>query len=608
MSGFFLAEAGAQHFDVERRFHFVQRDHDLPWKVGQCSSWLIRQDEENLWSPAYDHSGEFSLAIYGRIRLEPAQWSAAESLPLKGGLAARHLLDCWLKGGETSLLEGYNGAAVIILWDAANRHLHLWTDRAGVVPVYTPDENGFALSSHPDVLADWLTHQGRPPELDLESLAEILSTGGVSPPYCFYKAIRLLDAASHFVWEFSQVGQRLRLCSQTNYWSPPAIDHQLGLEEATAGIAAALRAACQRQTPGKTALLLSGGADSRGLLFAHTDPASIQCLTFCDSENPEVARAREVATVAGAPHEILFRDPEHYGLGALHTVRVTGGMGSIKDAHFQGFQKNFEAHAPSSLVTGCYADYLLKGLALNRQPYQLMGRALPLEKPAAYNADFYQPHYPLPAKWEGVVTRRRDERFGLDAALRYARNPRDIEDLRVRPLTREADAVGRLFLLGTQSWDPIFVDKDLLDFYGRLSPALKINSRAFAPAVLRLLPKSAHAIPNNNEGQLPLGTPPWLQLSAGAAGLIRSAMLRRIKKTPEQLASWCSWPNFAYYLAHSEVLGQMTTTWSSAEKDIFGKILGFDPSERPRARWIPETSLFLRLLTLKLWLGLRGYR
>lgn len=607
MSGFFLTEARTLHFNVGSLLHFVKKDKATSWAVGACVTQLVRQDEESLWAPALDLASGLTLALYGRIRLKPSEWEAAKELPLNGGLAARHLLNRWRNGGEKALLDAYNGAAIIFLWEPAKHQLHLWTDRAGIVPVYQPNKGDFALCSHPDVLADWLNAQGNPPQLDKESLAELLSTGAVSPPYSFYKEIHLLAASSHFVWEFNQDSRMIRLSSESIYWTPPAIDRHLSLEDATTGIAAALRAACNRQTPGKTALLLSGGADSRGLLFAHNNPSSIQCLTFCDSENSEVARAKEIAAIAKAPHEILFRDPEHYGLGALHTVRVTGGMGSIKDAHFQGFQADFESHAPSSLITGCYADYLLKGLALNRQPYRFMGRTLPLERPAVYDADFYQPHYPLPDDWEHVISHRRDERFGVNAAQRYAKDIREIEDLRVRPLAREADAIGRLFLQATQSWDPIFADNDLLEFYGRLSPDLKINSRAFAPAILSLLPKVAQAIPNNNDGRLRLNAPPWQQLSVGVINLIRSAIMRRIKNTPEQLASWYSWPNFSYYIEHSEVLNQMLATWSSTEKDIFQPILGFDPSTRTRSQWKTNPDLFLRVITLKIWLDLRGY-
>jgi asparagine synthase (glutamine-hydrolysing) len=343
------------------------------------------------------------------------------------------------------------------------------------------------------------------------------------------------------------------------------------------------------------------------LLFAQPEPSAVTCLTFCDRENLEVARARAVAQVAGAPHHILYRDPEHYGLGAEATVRITGGMGSIKDAHFHGFASDLQAHEHSSLVTGCYADYLLKGLALNRQPYTLLGRELPIDRLAPYNADFYQPRFKLAAAWQGQVEGRQRAYFGADAAARYAQSPASIEDLRVRPLVREADSIGRIYLLATQRWDPILVDRDLLAFYGRLPPALKINSQAFARAVLRLLPAEAHRIPNNNAGQCALGWPLWRQWLAGVQELAGSAVRRRVQWPAAELATWCSWPDFSYYTVHSRVLGELWSELAPGHPEIFEPMLGYAPQSRSRSDWARDTSLFLRLLTLKLWLRQRGY-
>ncbi|MDD2884479.1 MAG: hypothetical protein PHT48_05485 [Dechloromonas sp.] len=609
MSGFLLAPTG-DGFSAVAGLSFAEQA--VSWRLdwAPLALQLVRPDEPPLWAPAWDAQSQCAVAFFGRPRLSTADWQRATGLPGEGGLAARHLLAAWRVGGTAGLVEATNGAVAVLLWEATSRRLHLLTDRAGVVSVYQPTDARapLLLASHPDVLADALMARGQRPTLDLASLAEQLSIGAVSPPHSFYREIALLPPATHYIWQLAADSATVQKRHAEIYWQPPASEPALSVDRAADELADAMRHACARRPPGKTLLLLSGGADSRGLLFAQPEPSAVNCLTFCDRENLEVSRARAVARVAGAEHHILYRDPEHYGLGARATVRISGGMGSIKDAHFHGFASDLAHHEHSSLVTGCYADYLLKGLALNRQPYRFFGRELPIDRPASYDPDFYQPRFLLAEPWQAAVQARQTTYFGADAVQRYERSPAAIEDLRVRPLVREADAVGRLYLLATQRWDPVLVDTDLLAFYGRLPPQLKINSRAFAQAVLRLLPAAAHGIPNNNAGQCALGWPLWRQWLAGVQELAGSAVRRRLQPpAAAELATWCSWPDFTYYTAHSRVLGELWAEYGSANPEIFEPLLGYLPTRRSRQDWARDTSLFLRVLTLKLWLAQRGY-
>lgn len=607
MSGFLLADSRSAPFAAQASLTFVPGDQALSCAWPGWATSLVRQDGGEDWAPAWSSEHGTGLLLWGRPRLAGDAWQKADAIALPGGRAARFLLDCWLQGGEAAFEAALNGAAVALLWDG-NRHcLHLWTDRAGVMPVYEAPGRFLALASHPDALADWLLAQGGSPTLDTESMAELLATGAVSPPYSLYNEIRLLPPARHFCWS-ADADRAWHLSSQSNYWQAPAPDLTLSRESAAEGIAAALKAACGRQAPGKTVLLLSGGADSRGLLFAHPEPGDLHCVTFCDSENDEVARARDVATVAGVRHEIWQRDPEHYGLGALATIRASSGMGSIKDAHFAAFHGRLSALGAGSIITGCYADYLLKGLALNREPYRLLGRELPVERLAPYAPDFYQPAFSLAGRANQVVAARRLAREGEQAAVRYARSPREIENVRVFPLAREADSMGRLYLQASLPWDPVFADRDLLEFYGRLTPELKLNSEAFALAVLRLLPASARAIPNNNDGQFPLGLSVRRKLLSSSLSLVRRAVLNRFTATrQETLASWCSWPNFAYYVGHSQQLARLWSEYPAGCDDLLGDLLGRSLEARSQADWAAQPSLYLRLLTLRTWLSLRGY-
>ena len=606
MSGLFLSNQPTG-FDPVSSLSFVRADRSLPINWPGLIASLVRSDAPQLWAPAFCPERQTGLLIQGRVRFTPQQWEEASHLPLQGGFAARMLLDAWLLQGAYGLESRLNGAAAVVAWENKSQELHLWTDRMGVVPIYQPDSalKPWAITSHPDTLAEWLSAQGTPPDLDIDSLAESICIGAVTPPYSFYRQIRLLKPASHYVWKID--GTQVRLQSCAPYWQPAAIDYSLKEEAAIDGLANALQRACLRQPPGKSVLLLSGGADSRGLLFAHEHPAKIQCLTFCDSENSEVSRAREVAQLAGADHEIMYRDPEHYAKGAENTVRITGGMGSIKDAHFAGFQSILENQHADSMLTGCYADYLYKGLSYNRCAYRFFGRDLPLEKPGPYHPDYYQPHRWISDQFRPTLARRSEERYGLNPAAHYEKNPETIADQRVRPLTREADSMGRLYLLATQPWDPVMVDNDLLEFYGRLSPAMKINSRIFAPAVLKLLPATGKNIPNNNPGQFALGLPFWRQWTAGVTWLIKGALQRKLFPHQPQLGTASSWPNFSHFIANSQLIPLLWESWDKTHANLIGQILGNNPAEKSLSIWANDPDLFLRVLTLKLWLQQRKF-
>lgn len=605
MSGFFIAHSNAPVKPDAADLTFTDWDQhaECVWPDWHVTS--VRSDALDLWAPAHDDEKGIYLAIIGRARLEPEHWTAAQQLPGYGGLAARYLLSCWQAGAPEAFPCHLNGAANVVIWAARERRLHVYTDRAGVVPLYQPHDGPFALASHPDALANWRAANQSPLNLDRVSLAEFLATGSVTAPYAYYQGMSLLTAASHYVWTVA-ADNTPTLQQQQIYWQPPRDETATDFKHIVDGLAAAIRAACRRQTPGQVALLLSGGADSRALLFAHSNPKAVQCLTFCDQENRETDVAGRIAKSAHAQRRLLFRSPEHYGAAAETVIRISAGMGSLKDAHYHGFSQVLRDTGASSLITGCYADYLLKGLALNRKPLRILKRALPIDQLAEFEEIYYQPRFKIAERWNQQVKERQDAWFGVDAAARYKKDPKSVEDLRIRPLSREADAQGRLYLLQTQCWDPLLVDNDLLEFYGRLTPAMKLNARAFNAAVLKLLPFSARWIPHSDD-VYPLMTPMFLQVAINFVRLAWLRIKRKLARETESLATDFSWPNFMYYIAHSLIIAKQWSEPRSSEIDLFQDLLGYNPWDKSLREWSKNPGLFLRILTLKIWLKQRQF-
>jgi asparagine synthase (glutamine-hydrolysing) len=399
--------------------------------------------------------------------------------------------------------------------------------------------------------------------------------------------------------------------TRETYWQPER--GVTGGSDVTAlaeEFAGALQNAGRRRVEGlgKNGLLLSGGADSRGLLYAAEHPERVESITFCDRDNAEVETARAIAAAAHSPHHVLRRGAEHYGLGAWETVRVTGGMWSIKDAHYHGFAGQLRALAPGNLMTGCYTDYLFKGLGYNKVTRRILGRRSSLDALAPFAAEYYQPYSRIASFWTGKVSERIAQWMSSDDIAAYERDPFVVEDRRIRPLAREADAMGRLYLLRTQAWDPVMVENELISLYGRIPAELKINARVFRKAVTQVAPPTARHIPNNNDYS-PLHTPEWLR---AIRYLWRNAIARIERKLSGRqpdtaLSTDGSWPNFTYYVMHSPVIAELWSAPSPAQRELFADLLGEDAWGRPLVEWARrDVDLMLRLLTLKIWLNQRG--
>jgi len=305
---------------------------------GLCAvSSRIGSDE--IWQSASDAESGVSVAIGGRLAFEAADWAHAETLHYEGGLAARLVLERWLKQPETLPLW-LNGGFAVAIHDPHHGELVLITDRLGAYPFYRyTAESEILLGSHADVLASMARQFDLELSLDLVTMADALHTGAAQQPYTYYHQIHQLDPAT--VYRFKLDTGRF---SQSIYWGDDLSPAGLSDDEMTSKVTDALLSAVKRRTSswcGKTGLFLSGGADSRAILFGADNPASIDTITFFDSPNPELDVAKQLAQAAGSNHYPMPRAFDHYGAAAEDVVQITAGYWSIKDAHYHGFHIGF---------------------------------------------------------------------------------------------------------------------------------------------------------------------------------------------------------------------------------------------------------------------------
>jgi hypothetical protein len=436
-------------------------------------------------------------------------------------------------------------------------------------------------------------------EFDPVTMAEFLRTGTSTHPHTYWQGITHLDAGTHYRFPY---GAKPRLAERSVYWRPAYCDPQPSLDrgELVARLADALQAAVRRRTQarlGSVAVMLSAGADSRCALFAARDPAQATCYTLYDEENPELEGARRLALAAGARHIALKRGPDYYIENAADAVRLSSGMWSIESAHFGGMVDIIRMGQPGVLLAGNYAHYLFKGLALNRQHHRIFGRALPLFQVSDFQHQFYLPFCPIGTEWTKRVEERLDARFFDDGCT-----PRDVcktEYSRLAPLAREGDASTDLCLWRLLPYDPMMLDRDLLDVYGRMSVRDKLCGIPYGMAVARVVGSAGVAVPNNNYGAK-IGSDKFGRV----AGFLWASFKRKLRRSKHpfeldssSVATLAAWPCLPRIVELSAGLRDWLANLPVGQAELLFDMVGEERRAWSMGDWAcRDTTLVLRMI------------
>lgn len=585
--------------NLRSRLITTHRAHSIVGASGALVYAVSRVDEAAMWYPARDLVSGRIVLVSGRIALTAAEWDAAERLPFEGGLAARHLLSHWGKCAGGHIPE-FNGASIAVFVDPLTNQTKIRTDRIGCAPIYASTGTlPLVIGSHPDSVAAVLRDQGMAAEIDDATVAEFVRTGTAIHPYTYYKGIVQLDPGA--IYTITEAG----ISHRETYWRPTTAEGgaPVSRPEFVDRLADGLRAAGRLRSSyrmGTTAVLLSAGADSRGVVAALAEPQRTHTYTYYDEPNPELSRAKQIANLIGAPHHALARPSDYYIVNAEETVRLSGGMWSLESGHHTGFvDEIWKTPGFGTLLTGCYADYLLKGISLNVRPKMLMGIALPLSELAPIEQEFHHPLTQVALIHEKESSERWRRRFGevIDRENRY-----QLEYLRNAPLCREADASGRLALWRQFPIDPIMADTHVLDAVSVQSIPDKLSGIAFGLGIAKVTGAKVAKIPNNNYSA-PVGTHERGRVIAFAAASLKRKFDNRLRNsaafTPRGVGTYGSWPNFHLVFGPSE---QARAWFDSLKSHDFYGILTSE-----RSAWDYDTFVsrdivqLMRLLTVQIW-------
>lgn len=552
---------------------------------------LTRADDAGLWGPYLEPENGCVVAMAGRVAFEERDLDGVAG-DGKEGLVARCVWGKYRQ--DPASLHRLNGAFGLFLHDPQAGKTLVVTDRCGMNPVFACERDGLVLSTHPDLAA---ACAGVSAELDEVSVAEFLMTGRVSAPATYYKSVKMLQPGS--VYEVLRDGDLVRLSPPRRYFTLQYEPERAGaLEEMVEELGGAFRAAVARRSLpryGKVGVALSGGLDSRTVLACLDGRADREAFTFFDEENYEFQIAARLAQAQNTRLLPLRRDFEHYGAFAAQGVRISGGMGNFENNHFLGFRSTLLGLGIGSLLTGFYCDYLFKGLGLDRD----VGRLLGTDRLGRFSLQWYRPRF----TWETPLCAQAVDRHQALFADISDRETSDrgrlmVEGRRLFPLAYEPDNAETTVAQRVMPWFLPTVDSELLAVYQRLPPAFKLNNAVYARMVARVCGSPVARIPDSNTG-LPVGELGWRYVALN----LYQAVARRVKKRlMPGMATRGSWPNWEFYVHHSEVLRQAWQAPAGDDAQVLNSIVGSNFLVRePRSFAGAEVELFTRCLTFRLW-------
>ena len=589
MSGIFIVrgDRDLRAVAAARRLSFTHWTHSHTAQAGGFSfalTWIGPRDFVPLHS---DLEHQVVLCMLGRL------YDLRDDVRLDKRL--RRVAAEYRARGPAGLKTG-NGAGALVLFDKRKDTCHIVTDRCAFFPLYAAfaqDARKTAVCSHTDVLAASYDEDLVPDEL---GMAAAIFNGAPLHPSTLYREMQFLDAAT--VYEWSPAGLRAMEC----YWRPePRIDPSATPAQLGEALAAAIAASVNlrfREAEGGSGLMLSGGLDSRSMLFAARPPRdAVMALTFADAMNEETQIAARVAARAGVRHEVMYRSAEYYAEIMSDAARISGGLWDLAHAHSTGFTEPLHGLGLNLIVSGFLSDILFRGNKVDTTTVKRRFLGPKRVLAPLGSRTFHKAPSPEGSPYAAEILAQREALYGgieqnaPDEADRLSAEFRHFYPDSTRPALVEMTVPWR-----TLPFDLPATDHRVLDLVCTIPPSHKINGDVMIEALKRL-PGKPLGIAYSNTGTHPTA-PAIIQ---AVERWRRKRAERRWKREGVTIGSWGSWVEF---VKRSRLLKELWFDNRERCERIVAPLLGMNPYEFPYEEWARDARsvrMFRRCLSLMMW-------
>ena len=565
---------------------------------GGRPGWLWVDDDPVRFGPARDETTGVRVVSSGRLAWNSTEWARAERLPYSGGLANRLILERYLAGGADAVTP-YNGGAVVTILDPRDKAIHIWTDQFGYHPCFIyrgrrPDQT--IVTTFPDAL---LADASVELTYDLVSMAEFVRAWRSTPPNTYFSEVKHAGAAAHI-----SIDAPSGKLTQRTYWRPFQEDFFPSIGAAAEELTSAVRSAIAERTAiaKRPLFFVSGGADSRVMLFCAADRQRAVGVNLYEREAAETKVAKRLCERAGAEFVSFQRDNDFYPRNLPDAVRWSGAMWSAEDAHYLGFSDKITELAPDLIMTACTTDWLFKGYGLEKTERSAFGRDLPFLVYTDDRVDGFLPNVPLtapPLLSEAINERMAAWFVDCPRTLSTPRERLMVEDRRIRP-TAYAVSVSGQAMYRAFPFDSFLADSRIAACYSRTHPDWKLNRELWGKVAARLCEGAGRIVDANYGWRVNASMPE--KAAVFAVGWIGRRM--RAKKASTEVldqdrpSSSGSWPDLGWYALHSPTVKSLWESVTPDERERMVMICGADPWMTSLDGWSKDSNHLFRLLTL----------
>jgi len=433
---------------------------------------------------------------------------------------------------------------------------------------------------------------------DFVSMAEFLRAWRVTPPYTYFEGLEHAGAATYSRWDL-----KAGSFSRSEYWRPFESTFFPTCGAAAEALAHALRVAVKERTAitERTVLFVSGGADSRVMLYAATDPSKVWGINLYEHPTHEYMIAKALCERIGATYLGFGRDNDYYPRMQAENVRWSGAMWSVEDNHYLGVHDLVEEIGADLVMTACTTDWLFKGYGLEKTYCRLLGRNLPIKRFIARRVDGFLPNYPLPApnEFAEVIEARMSAWYhDTPERLETDRDRLCVEDRRIRPACYTVSVSGQI-MYRTYPYDTFLADSRIAECYARIPARWKLNGEVWGMAAASVCAKAKDIVDSNFGWTVDANTPSKLfAFARGWAGRRLTRQHPNSHQSDDHPPSYASWPDLGWYAIHSERLRNFWDHTPREERALMKRLWGDDPWAYPLEYWSTRPNDLMRILTL----------